>query len=339
MGRIIYVPFENLPQRYTQMWNEAIQNELTLKDLIIESPTEEMLIKTGEFLDVFGTIKFKARQLQKIAELFAANKIEDGDVFYVPDIFFPGIEAIKYMAELSDLDVRIATFNHAGRADKDDFVQKLEGWADTQELAWHNESDLIMAGSKFHANRIRDYFNVDAVVTGAIWSKAWMDKICTGIRTEKEQGSVIWPHRPCKEKGFIAFLTIAEANPDLKFYITSCGLNRIDIPLPKNVEYRYGLTKRRYFELFAKCESYLSTAYQETFGYTIQEAIYFGCKLVCPNRASYPEYVQEANLVDIGKMKEKNALTKVIDNLSPRINRQFKDNASEVIGIIRKLTY
>ena len=34
---------------------------------------------------------------------------------------------------------------------------------------------------------------------------------------------------------------------------------------------------------------YLSTAYQETFGYTIQEAIYFGCEILVPNRGLFEE--------------------------------------------------
>ena len=43
----------------------------------------------------------------------------------------------------------------------------------------------------------------------------------------------------------------------------------------------------------AKARWYLSTAYQETFGYTIQEAIFFGCNILVPNRACSPEMVPD----------------------------------------------
>ena len=68
--------------------------------------------------------------------------------------------------------------------------------------------------------------------------------------------------------------------------------------LPKNIEYRYGLTKLEYFELMAKARWYLSTAYQETYGFTIQEAIFFGCNILVPNRACCPEMVPAQNVYD-----------------------------------------
>jgi hypothetical protein len=46
----------------------------------------------------------------------------------------------------------------------------------------------------------------------------------------------------------------------------------------------------------AKARWYLSTAYQETFGYTIQEAIFFDCNILVPNRACCPEMVPERNV-------------------------------------------
>jgi hypothetical protein len=48
----------------------------------------------------------------------------------------------------------------------------------------------------------------------------------------------------------------------------------------------------------AKAKYYLSFAYQETFGYTLQEAIHFRCKIAVPNRACYPEMVNKEALFE-----------------------------------------
>lgn len=339
MGRLIYTPFEDIPQRYTTMWNAAVKRCLSEDDLYIASDETSQVIRTGEFLDTYGTISYKMRQVEKISSMFKDGLIRDGDIFFIPDIFYPGIEAIKYMAELTGIKVKIATFNHAGRADEDDFVQKLSLWADTQEKAWHEMSDLVLVGSFYQKKRVQKKFHTDKIaVTGAIWDKTWMDSMCEGIDKEKED-YIIYPHRPCKEKRFDFFLDCARANPQLRFVITSCGLSRLNTnDLPRNVEYRYGLTKKQYFETFAKANGYLSTAYQETFGYTLQEAIYFGCKVVCPNYACYPEYAAAESIVDFDAMKKPGFLTELFLHSNDLTrSKQFEDNAKTVIELIKTL--
>ena len=335
MGKIIYLPFENLPQRYTQMWNEAIESELDEADVIVRVDNSEKVIKTGEFLDTFGTIQYKAKQIEAVAQLFSLGVVGDGDIFFVPDIFYPGLPAIRYMAELSGKEVKIAAFNHAGRADKDDFVQRLGDWADGQEKEWHKQCDIVLVGSEYHKKRVERKFGVPAEVVGAVWSKKWMDSRYKDLlRNPKEKKTIIWPHRPCKEKRFDLFLEVARKNPGLRFIITSSGIGRIDTEtLPANVRYFSGLTKREYYDIFSRCEGYLSTAYQETFGYTIQEAIYFGCKLICPDYACYPEYIRKESLLSFDDMTKENYITEKLSCTYK--SKQFPDNAKKIINLIR----
>ena len=95
MSKLIYLPFENLPQRYTAMWNDAFIKERSFGDIIVYGTTEERRIINGQFLDINATIIHKAQQIERVAELFAENKIEDGDVFFVPDIFFSGAYIVQ----------------------------------------------------------------------------------------------------------------------------------------------------------------------------------------------------------------------------------------------------
>ena len=296
MSKIIYIPLEELPQRYTGMMNQSIY---PLVDISLYPKIEiDTEIKRGQFLDIVNTCKFKAAQLQMIADLFNENQVQSGDVFLVGDIFFPGIESIKYIAELMEINVKVFGINYAGRADDTDFVQKLGKWSDASELGYHQICDGIFVGSEHHKNNIVSYFNYPAdkiYVTGLVWDLNYMQEFKQQIGAVEKEDYVIWPHRWAPEKGIDELLKFANTT-DKKIIITSSGPKRDLGELPSNIEYRYRLTKRDYFELMAKARWYLSTAYQETFGYTIQEAIFFDCNILVPNRACCPEMVPQQNV-------------------------------------------
>lgn len=298
MSKIIYLPIEDLPARYTQMMNQSIYPKVDIS--LYPSIEIDKVIKRGQFLDIVNTCKFKAAQLQMVADLFNEGKVQDGDAFLVGDIFFPGIEMIKYMAELLDINVRVYGINYAGRADKTDFVQKLSGWSDVSEQGYHLICNGIFAGSDDHRNNIIEYFGLNPATvhtTGLVWDLEYMEEFRKEIGNVQKEDFVIWPHRWCEEKGINELLQFAK-NTKKKIVITSSGPKKDLGKLPKNIEYRYGLTKLEYFELMAKARWYLSTAYQETYGFTIQEAIFFGCNILVPNRACCPEMVPAQNVYD-----------------------------------------
>ena len=295
MSKIIYLPLEELPQRYTGMMNAAIYPKVDISLYPkIEIDTE---IKRGQFLDIVNTCKFKAAQLQMVADLFNEGKVENGDAFLIGDIFFPGIEMIKYMSELQGMDVKVFGINYAGRADKTDFVQQLSYWADASEAGYHFICDGIFVGSSDHANNVCDHFGLNPATvyrTGLVWDLEYMNQF---PRLGDKEDFVIWPHRFSKEKGIDELVEFAKFT-DKKIIITSSGPAKDLGKLPKNIEYRHSLTKSEYFDLMRRAKWYLSTAYQETFGYTIQEAIYFGCEILVPNRACCPEMVPAKNVYE-----------------------------------------
>ena len=295
MSKIIYLPLEELPQRYTGMMNAAIYPKVDISLYPkIEIDTE---IKRGQFLDIVNTCKFKAAQLQMVADLFNEGKVENGDAFLIGDIFFPGIEMIKYMSELQGMDVKVFGINYAGRADKTDFVQQLSYWADASEAGYHFICDGIFVGSSDHANNVCDHFGLNPATvyrTGLVWDLEYMNQF---PRLGDKEDFVIWPHRFSKEKGIDELVEFAKFT-DKKIIITSSGPAKDLGKLPKNIEYRHSLTKPEYFDLMRRAKWYLSTAYQETFGYTIQEAIYFGCEILVPNRACCPEMVPAKNVYE-----------------------------------------
>ena len=334
MNKIIYIPLEELPQRYTGMMNSAIY---PLIDISLYPKVEiDTEIKRGEFLDIVNTSKFKSAQLQMIAELFNENQIKDGDAFLVADIFFPGIESIKYMAELMDIDVKVYGINYAGRADSTDFVQKLGKWADASERGYHLICDAIFVGSEDHKRNVVNYFGLseDKVhVTGLVWSLDYMKSFHESMLSVEKEDFVIWPHRWASEKGVNELLEFA-SQTDKKIVITSSGPKKELPTLPSNIEYRYGLTKFEYYELMAKARWYLSTAYQETFGYTIQEAIFFNCEILVPNRACCPEMVPTNNVYfDVNEIESKFNNEKL--NVPFEWTEKWNNNAKLMIEYIK----
>ena len=338
MSKIIYVALENIEQRYTRMMNEAL---FPLVDKVVYPNIEiDPQIKRGQFLDIVNTCKFKSAQLGMIADMFNNNEIENGDVFLIGDIFFPGIEMIKYMSELQNISVLVYGINYAGRADSTDFVQQLSGWADYSEAGYHYICDGIFVGSEFHKTNVCDYFELFPEyvhATGYVWDLKYMNSFKTQIGDVEKEEFVIWPHRWCNEKGIGDLCEYAKMT-DKKIIVTSSGPVKDVGPVPSNVEFRFNLTKLEYFTLMAKAKWYLSTAYQETQGYTILEAIYFGCNILVPNRACCPEMVPSINVYD--NVEEIDAKFDNENLVVPMIwTERIDNNAQTMINIIKGLDY
>jgi glycosyltransferase involved in cell wall biosynthesis len=339
MSKIIYLPLEELPARYTQMMNAAIYPKVDISLYPkIEIDTE---IKRGQFLDIVNTCKFKAAQLQMVADLFNEGKVENGDAFLIGDIFFPGIEMIKYMSELLGINVRVYGINYAGRADKTDFVQQLSHWADASEAGYHFICDGIFVGSEHHNANVCEYFKINSPdyvhTTGYVWDLNYMNSFKDVIGVVEKEEFVIWPHRWCAEKGINELCAFAKLT-DKKIVVTSSGPVKDVGTVPSNIELRFNLTKLEYFTLMSKAKWYLSTAYQETQGYTILEAIYFGCNILVPDRACCPEMVPLKNVytsvTEIDKKFDKE------DLIVPMIwTERIDNNAQTMINIIKGLDY
>ena len=101
-----------------------------------------------------------------------------------------------------------------------------------------------------------------------------------GEKVEKEN-IIVFPHRLDPEKNPQMFDELQERIepflPDWKFVKSK--------EVTKN--------KEEYYQLLAKSKIALSFADQETWGIAMQEALDFGCAVICPDRLSYPEMYSE----------------------------------------------
>lgn len=336
---IYYIPIEDIEERYSIMMNQSIMEALPKDSGFIYPSMSDFPfeIETGQFLDTNKTIVFKARQIEYIAKMFYERKVKDGDVFLVADIFFPGIESIKYMAELQDILVHIFGFNHAGRSDENDFVKKLSAWADSSEAGYLQCCDAIFVGSNYHGRNIKKYFKYNnTYTTGIIWNLNFVQDVYKPYFNKQKEPFVIWPHRLCEEKGINELRQYAEITNKKIIITSSSKQDPGKINLPNNVSYVGGLTKAQYYEHLSTAEFYLSTAHQETFGYTLLEAIFYRCKIAVPNRASYPEMVPRCarydSIDEVDYIFEKEA-----SKLDMSWTERWNGNVYDVLDIVERV--
>ncbi len=304
---IWYVPLERLHERYTaQMYRWVIDGFLRkgmradIDYKVIEGLALTRGIETGEVLDAEGTNHYKATQLVSICKLFKSGEIKDGDTFLIADLWFPGIEMIRYMEAQKKMKVKIAGIHYAGVFDPNDFVNKMAWWAKYNEAGWLILADWVFVGSEYHKKLIDEAMFKEfkstpyTIATGLVWDS---DDVISAI-TQKER-TVIFPHRTDKEKNPADFFMLAERihkqDSSVKFVITSSRKTLAsNIPyfdVPKFIELKVGLTKGQYYDELAKAKVLFSSAYQETFGYALNEGLKLKCFPVCPKRCSYPEVV------------------------------------------------
>lgn len=230
--------------------------------------------------------------------MFSDNQIEDGDAFLFADIFFPGLEMVRYLAECNEIKIKIGAINHAGRADPQDFVGGFGHWADSAEYAWHDACDFIFTGSHFHKAQIGKYFGPSLEpklkALGQPFSSSYMQEVLRhNVPSSRSSRTIIWPHRPSSEKGINALFEIAKRMPTFIFQILS-GVDLRDceelhIAIPPNLHIYDRLSKAEYYHKILSAHCWLSTAAQETFGYSLHEALFLRCPIVAPNIACYPE--------------------------------------------------
>jgi len=281
-----WLPLEIIDKRYTKLTREWFSNEFNkhrIQYAIIEGIQSNDKINVGSFLDVFGTIKYKSSQIEKLADLFAKGKIQNNDTFFIDDIWMPGLPGIKYMANMSGIDVNIYGIYHAGsNIPSDDVAVKIgqNNWVKTYEQSLIDMCNGIFVGSEYHKQNIESYHdkkfnNIHA--TGIAYKPNYVKQQIVVTNSEREN-IVLFPHRIHPEKHPEIFdkleKAVTKTRPDIKFIKTM----------------EQNLSKQELYNLMYKSKLIFSAADQENFGYATLEGATLGCDLLLPNKNVYPEF-------------------------------------------------
>jgi len=302
---IYFLPIEPLAARYTQQMLGWVADDL--REIVGEGNYEALLpeyrgrIKHGQFLDSFASARFKAQQLQMVAELFASPRVSDGDVFLLGDVWFPGIETIQMMAELKGVEVKIAGWHYAGVFDQADYYSRSLGpWSRKfEQMICENVLDAICVGSHSHAALLaRNMGGVPIYPYGLSWKPRALG-LSLSVPAAARRNVVVFPHRIAPEKNVPAFLRCARKlkRDGWRFVISVPREHELPARTAAactngEVEVIAHSTKQSYYDLLLHSKIVYSAAYQETFGYAINEAIACGCSVVAPDRLSYSEVLE-----------------------------------------------
>ena len=326
------VPLERFEpeDRYTTQVHRWFLQKFKEKNIdysVIEGQQLTKTIEHGEFLDTYGTIYYKSSQIQEISKLFRDKKVKNGDTFFVYDFEFPGLEAIRYMAKLSSLDIKIYAWCHAGSYTYGDFMKPCQDFAKYFEVGWWKICDGIFVGSEYHKSAIIERrlrpmtFHMDydtfketigkIHVTGNPWNS---EEVWSMVQPLPEKENIIiFPHRLAIEKRPDIFLIniclgLYEKLPEVKFLLTTARPEirstqpelvklyyAVKKTLGDKIDYKVGLSKQEYYYWMAKSKVMFSSSKEENFGYTALEAMTFNTMPLVPNNFSYPELLDKDN--------------------------------------------
>lgn len=271
---IYYLPLERLDKRYTNSMHDLLVKGFTKwfpnNVTVIEGKDLGGEIKVGSFLDSDGTNYWKFAQLQEVCKLFRNDEIKDGDIFFISDLWFPGLESIKYMAMFHNITVKIVGMFHAGSWTETDYVRELEPWAANLERGWFDMIDEVYLGSEFIKSEIIEktrakYFR-RLKVTGLPFDFDYVKSFSSLVKEDL----VVFTGRLCDEKQPWQFDNLKINGTKVK--TMEMGLSKID-----------------YYKLLGRAKVIFSSALQENFGYGPIEGITLGCMPVMPNRLAYKE--------------------------------------------------
>ena len=284
--KIFHLPIEPYETRYTKDWIDQFEqefNEYGVDFVTVLGQTTTDKLKQGTVLDCCGTNYYKSTQLANMIQLINKGEVCDDDVIFVCDLWFPGIESLFYIRNLTGIRFKVYGILHAGTWDEYDFTYTsgMRSWAQHFEQCFLNAADGIFVATEFHKKLILDSFES--------WSRSISEKIhVTGIPfyaknihkyASKKENIIVFPHRNADEKKPQLFSILASRVgnelPNFK-----C-INTFDVCK----------TREDYFKLLGKSKYMVSFALQETFGYSTVEAMALQCCVIVPDRLSYVETV------------------------------------------------
>ena len=291
------VPIEPLEERYSKQWLEWTVKHLDDHEVpyLVILPESYGEIKTGKFLDVYGTNVFKNRQMEMILTLFNEGNVQDGDVFWFHDMWFPGLEMLFYLRDALKIKFKIFGCLHAGTYDINDYLSQcgMDKWGEDLENAWLKGVDGVFVATQYHAGLLFQKRIVSAekihVTCFPFYPREFMQHRLPDVEStephsrivDEGEVTIVFPHRLDAEKNPQMFDELAEtlnADKSLKKY-------QFDFIKTKEV----CSSKDEYYDLLSTADIAVSFAYQETWGIAMQEATVLGCIPVVPLRLSYME--------------------------------------------------
>lgn len=316
MTTLYYIPIEPLAERYTEQWYRRFPEEFREAGFDVATIDGEPLshhVDVGSWLPMNSTVHYKAAQMQTVSALFQDKQIKDGDIFFVADLEFWGIEAIRVMAQINQVNVKIYSFLHAASYTIEDAMAVTAPYQKYTELGWAMMCDGIFVGSHYHKKafierRVMPYASKEdaqkiANKIHVVGNPVFLDEYRLIGTPEKKRQVIIsnrfdWEKRPNLSLDF-AYL-LKKEDPSINIIVTT---SRPEFKSNKKwlmdkalgmqddgiITIYSGLSKREYHQHLAESKVMLTNSIEENFGYCIAEALVYNTYPLAPNKLSHPE--------------------------------------------------
>lgn len=273
--RIIYVPQYPTPMRYQEWWMWKLPEEFrkTGHEVIVlgEKYAEMMTHRRGE-LDMFSpinmAIEFETEQVREYMTL----DIKDDDVLFWSDISFPGIFGHAIFHKECP---KMFAFCHATSLNKRDYYLSVRHSKFPIESSLSFLFDTVFVGSEYHQKKLLNAGNF------LYWKNTKVTYLpfppINSSQIKEKKFDIMSASRPSPQKVDI----------DLELKLTSV-FGSINRPIANSWQ--------DYFDNLALSKILLISAWEDTFGYQIVDAILNGCIPLARNDLAYPELLPKEYL-------------------------------------------
>ncbi len=265
MSRIIFVPQYPTPNRYQEFWLWKFIEEfrragfevITLGNQYIDSMRRHRG-DTSNFSPINDSIELESRQ---IAE-YMTMKIDESDILFLSDLSFPGLFC---NALYHKKPKRMFAFCHATSLNRFDYFEDVRYSKFSVETAHSLLFEKVFVGSQYHKDKLG-------------WTNTEVTYLpfppYTGVSNDPKIYDIVSASRPTKQK--------------------------VDSELERQVEKEFGQIVRKetktweeYYEFLSQSKVLLISAFEDTFGYQIIDAVMNGCIPIARNSLAYPEILPQ----------------------------------------------
>lgn len=281
---------------------------------------------TGGALDDTRYTQAQADILSSMVTKLSAKHYER--ILFI-DFFNPGMELVRYFAEQTEQEIKMAALLHGGTFVDGDIYEAE--WVVRSEQLWGTLFDKIFVPSRYAYSQLPAYLADKASIHP--WG---MDAVTSeGFVKPYAQRTidVIFPHRLNSDKGIGDLAAIARQLPHVTFVVTSPSSKESAIPTEleglKNITYITCVSTDDLHEVMSDAKLVLSCAKQELFGYSVAEAVSLGCLPIVPGNQVYTELYSESALY--------HTIGEATSLISEKLTPSLKTPQGEVITSFRPL--
>lgn len=314
--RLIYLPLESYKERYTSLmsipngWIEDKFKKNNIDFVRVEGDSigEKGKISTGVVLDFFGRAYYSLTQSARLVKMIQKGEVSNGDIVYFEDFWTPGVEGVRYAAELAGIDLKFYTMLHAQSVDKYDFITKIKYWIRDYEIGQSKFMSGIFVTSEYLMDLCEEAGLENIYFGGLPYNYDFIISNFPHTKEKKEQ--VLFCSRFDKEKQPELFIELAKKlNNKYEFVMTTSAddIRSNDQQIVETIKdardkgivtVKTGLSKKQYYEELQKSKYQVNTALQDWLSWTMLEALTYECIPVYPRYRSFPEYLPSNYLYD-----------------------------------------